>query len=307
MTERLNPLAVEEHRIPFRSHFTWARVSRPVFVEITRPPLVILHGGPGFPHDYCLPMTALCEDGRTVIHYDQIGCGRSSLLPDAPAEFWNVDLFVAELRNLVDYFGIQDGFHLLGQSWGGMLGPEFVLRHPQGVLSMTISDSPASMALWTKGTDELLSHLPAAIQATIHEHEEAGTTDSVAYQEAVEVFYRRHLCRVRPFPEPLLNSFESLAADPTVYRTMVGPSEFSATGTMKDWSIIDRLPQISVPSLVLAGEFDEATPVSWEPFVNGLRNVEYRVFEGASHTPHLETPAAYFETVGAFLRKHDRS
>lgn len=307
MTTRLNPLIVEEHHIPFGPHVTWARLSKPAFVRVTKPPLVILHGGPGFPHDYCLPMTALCEDGRAVIHYDQIGCGRSSLLPDAPAGFWTVELFVAELRNLIAYFGFGTGCHLLGQSWGGMLGPEFVLCHPQGVLSMTISDSPASMPLWTKGTDALLAGLPSDVQATIRQHEEACTTDSTAYQEAVGVFYRRHLCRMDPFPEPLLNSFERLAADPTVYHTMVGPSEFNAIGTMKDWSVIDRLPQISVPSLVLAGEFDEATPDSWEPFVTGLQNVEHRVFEGASHTPHLETPAAYFETVGAFLRKHDPS
>jgi len=307
MTSRLNPLIVEEHHIPFRSHVTWARVSKPTFAEITRPPLIILHGGPGFPHDYCVPMTALCEDGRAVIHYDQIGCGRSSLLPDVPSDFWTVELFVDELHNLIDYFGLHDGFHLLGQSWGGMLGPEFLLRHPHGVRSMTISNSPASMRLWTKGTDALLSHLPASVRAAIREHEEAGTTDSASYQEAVGVFYRRHLCRVHPFPQPLLDSFARLAADSTVYHTMVGPSEFSASGTMKDWSIIDRLPQISLPSLVLAGEFDEATPVSWEPFVSGLQNVEHRVFEGASHTPHLETPAAYFEAVGAFLRKHDPS
>lgn len=250
-------------------------------------------------------MASLCADGRPVIHYDQIGCGRSSHANDKPADFWSVELFIGELKNLVDYFGLDQGFHILGQSWGGMLGPEYVLRHPKGVLSMIISDSPASMPLWIEGTRALLSQLSAEVQTIIHEQEAAGTTDSAEYQNAVELFYHRHLCRIQPFPEPLRASFACLAQNPTVYHTMVGPSEFSTVGTLKDWSIVDRLDEITTPSLVVAGEFDEATPLSWEPFVTRLKNVESHVFEGASHTPHLETPDEYLSVIGNFLRKHD--
>lgn len=296
---------VTQHLIPFHSHTTWARVTTRRFGKSDLPPLVILHGGPGIPHDYCVPMAALCSGGRPIIHYDQIGCGRSSHLQAAPSDFWKVDLFVDELKNLVDYFGLTGGFHILGQSWGGMLGPEYVLRHPEGVLSMTLADSPASMALWTKGTNLLLAQLPANVQATIQQHEAAGTTDSAEYQSAIGVFYQRHVCRLNPFPEPLKISFARLAEDPTVYHTMVGPSEFSAVGTLRDWSVVERLSQIAVPSLVAAGEFDEATPVSWEPFVTHLPQVEQHVFKGASHVPHLETPEEFFRVVGDFLRKHD--
>lgn len=296
---------VTEHRIPFRTHTTWARVTEPQHRSLDLPPIIILHGGPGVPHDYCLPMTRFCEEGRAVVHYDQLGCGRSTRLAEAPKDFWTVDLFVDELRNLVDYLGLGDGFHLLGQSWGGMLAPEYVLRHPAGVLSMTLADSPASMPLWTEGTQQLLAQLPAEIQATILEEEEAGTTESAAYQGAINAFYQRHVCRIDPFPEPLQSSFARMAEDPTVYHTMVGPSEFSAVGTLKDWSIIDRLPQISTPALVVAGEFDEATPLCWQPFVDHLQNAAQHVFEGASHMPHLETPDEFFAVVGDFLRRHD--
>lgn len=298
-------LMVTQHLIPFRNHTTWARVTRPRSCRSDLPPLVILHGGPGVPHDYCLPMVALCDDGRPVVHYDQIGCGRSSHVPDAPKTFWNVDLFIDELRNLVEHLGLVDGFHILGQSWGGMLGPEYVLRHPEGVLSMTLADSPASMPLWAQGTEMLLAQLPADVLATIREHEAAGTTDSDAYQEAVLVFYQRHMCRLDPFPEELKRSFQKMAENPTVYHMMVGPSEFSAVGTLKDWSVVERLPQITTPSLVLAGEFDEATPICWEPFVTHIPSVEHHVFREASHTPHLETPAEFFKIVSGFLRKHD--
>ncbi|WP_276122545.1 proline iminopeptidase-family hydrolase [Pararhizobium qamdonense] len=296
---------VTQYSIPFLSYTTWVRVTTPREGKCVRPPLIVLHGGPGIPHDYCLPMVALCDDQRAVIHYDQIGCGRSSRLPDAPADFWTVELFVDELRNLVDHLGLMGGYHLLGQSWGGMLGPEYVLRHPERVLSMILADSPASMPLWATGTEQLLSQLPADVQATIRQHEAAGTTDSEAYQQAAAEFYRRHVCRVQPYPDVLESSFARLAEDPTVYHTMVGPSEFSAVGTLRNWSVVERLPQITVPSLVLAGEFDEATPVSWEPFVRHIPSVEHHVFRGASHTPHLETPGEFFQVVSDFLKKHD--
>ncbi|OCI97729.1 hypothetical protein A6U86_33860 [Rhizobium sp. AC27/96] len=296
---------MQQHIIPFGNHFTWARVTTATQERPELPPVIILHGGPGLSHDYCLPMVDLCRDGRAVIHYDQIGGGRSTHVGNAPAEFWTVDLFVEELKNLVDYFDLRQGFHILGQSWGGMLSPEYVLRHPDGVLSMTLSNAPASMPLWTQGTAALLSNLPAEIQTLVHFHEAAGTTDSAEYQAAVETFYHRHLCRIQPMPQVLQDSFERLAADPTVYHTMVGPSEFSAVGTLKNWSVVDRLHHISVPSLVLAGEFDEATPMAWEPFASLLRDVETHVFGGASHTPHLETPAEYFAVVSKFLGKHD--
>ncbi|KQT04785.1 MULTISPECIES: proline iminopeptidase-family hydrolase [unclassified Rhizobium] len=302
MTSRYN---VTQYSIPFLSYTTWVRVTTPRSGKCVRPPLIVLHGGPGIPHDYCLPMVALCDDQRAVIHYDQIGCGRSSRLPDAPAEFWTVELFVDELRNLVDHLGLMGGYHLLGQSWGGMLGPEYVLRHPERVLSMILADSPASMPLWATGTEQLLSQLPADVQATIRQHEAAGTTDSEAYQQAAAKFYQRHVCRVHPYPDVLENSFARLAEDPTVYHTMVGPSEFSSVGTLRNWSVVERLPQIAVPSLVLAGEFDEATPISWEPFVRHIPSVEHHVFRGASHTPHLETPVEFFQVVSDFLKKHD--
>lgn len=304
----------QSHRIPYGDHFTWSQMvclsgepDREADRESARAPVIVLHGGPGMSHDYCRSMSALGADGRAVIFYDQIGCGRSSHLPDAPRDFWTVDLFVEELRNLVAFYDLKDGFHLLGHSWGGMLAPEYALAWPDGILSMTLSNSPASMPLWVQGTDSLIARMDENIRNDIRHHEAAGTTDAPAYLAAVDAFYRAHLCRVHPFPKDLQDSFDAHAADPTVYHTMIGPSEFTVNGTLRDWSVVDRLPQIRVPALVLAGEFDEAQPVAWQPFVDRLPNVSSHVFSGASHSTHLECPHDYFALVGEFIRKHDRN
>lgn len=77
-------------------------------------PLIVLHGGPGGVHDYLLSLTDLARDDRAVVHYDQIGNGRSTHFPDRGADFWTVELFVRELHNLVDALGIGDRHHALG-------------------------------------------------------------------------------------------------------------------------------------------------------------------------------------------------
>ena len=291
--------------VDYRGFHTWYRVTGQLDPGAERAPLVVLHGGPGVPHNYCLAMTDLAGDGRAVVHYDQLGCGNSTHLPEEGADFWTVDLFVAELRNIVDVLGIGGRFHLLGQSWGGMLGPEFMVADGAGVQSLTICDSPASMPLWLEAATTLRARLPPGIQETLNRHEAAGTTDSTEYQAAVNVFYERHVCRVVPFPQDVVDSFAALETDPTVYHTMNGPSEFHVIGTLKDWSIVERLDQITVPTLVAAGAHDEAMPFVWQPFIDRIAGARSHVFPSSSHMPHVEEREDFTAVVGAFLREHD--
>ena len=78
-------------------------------------------------HNYVRNFAELADEtGRTVIHYDQIGCGNSTHLPDAPADFWTPALFVEEFHSVREALGV-DEYHLLGQSWGGMLSAEIAV------------------------------------------------------------------------------------------------------------------------------------------------------------------------------------
>src|SRR5205823_5614065 len=86
-------------------------------------------------------------------------------------------------------------YHVLGQSWGGMLAMEHALEHPPGLRSIVVADSPASMPLWVQEANRLRADLPAEAREALARHEAAGTTDSPEYQEAMQVFYRRHVCR----------------------------------------------------------------------------------------------------------------
>jgi L-proline amide hydrolase len=291
--------------VPFRDHETWVQITAPEDPRDGALPLFVLHGGPGMAHNYVRNIGELAaETGRTVIHYDQIGCGKSTHLPDAPADFWTPDLFVDEFHTVRHALGV-DEYHLLGQSWGGMLGAEIAVRQPSGLASLAICNSPASMELWMAGCAELRAQLPPETQAALDRHEEAGTVTDPEYLDATNEFYRRHLCRVEPMPQDLVDTMVQMEAEPTVYHTMNGPNEFHVLGTLNGWSIIDRLRRITAPTLVIAGEFDEATPAAWQPYVEEIANAESHVFPDTSHCTHLEKPHEFRAVVADFLTSHD--
>jgi proline-specific peptidase len=296
MTATTRP--VNEGTIPYKGFETWYRIVGEG-EEPGKFPLLCLHGGPGAAHDYLESLDAMAGTGRRVIYYDQIGCSRSSL-PVSKPEMWTVELYVEEVDAVRQALGL-DRTHLLGQSWGGMLAMEYALTQPKGLGSLTVSSSPASMIQWVDEANRLREDLPPEVQQTLLRHEAAGTVDSLEYQEAMQVFYDRHVCRVVPNPEYVLRSFASIAANPEVYHTMNGPSEFHVVGTLKEWDIIPRLGEIRVPTLVTSGRFDEATPLIAETVRNGIPGAEWVIFEESSHMAHVEEPERYMQVLDAFL------
>jgi L-proline amide hydrolase len=269
----------------------------------SRLPMVVCHGGPGATHDYVRAIAALAHDGRQVVLYDQVGNGRSQRLRDAPADFWTVELFRRELAELVRHLGWDGGYHVLGQSWGGMLAMEHALEHPAGLRSIVVADSPASMRLWVEEANRLREDLPVDVQQALTLHEAQGTTDSPEYQQAITAFYRRHVCRLDPWPDDVVRTFAALEEDATVYGTMNGPSEFHVIGTLRDWDVTARLGEIDVPVLLLSGRYDEATPRIVGEIHERIRGSEWVLFEESSHMPHVEEPERFLAAVEGFLER----
>jgi L-proline amide hydrolase len=289
--------------VPFREWETWYRVTGDLSSPKT--PLVVAHGGPGCTHDYVLALAELAKDGRPVVHYDQLGGGRSTHLPEKGGDFWTVDLFLEELENLLITLGINDRYFLLGQSWGGMLGAEHGIRQPPGLRALVISNSPASMDLWASEAKKLRALLPKEVEDALDRHEAAGTTDDAEYLAASQVYYDEHVCRVVPNPPDVLRTFEYLNEDPTVYHTMNGPNEFFCIGTLRDWSVVDQVKNITAPTLLCSGRFDEATPATVQPFFDGIPDVRWEIFESSSHMPFVEEPEHYLNVVESFLTEYD--
>lgn len=283
-------MKVEEGFVPVPGGRVWYRS-----VGEGGVPLLCLHGGPGMTHNYIEPLEDLAEH-RRVVFYDQLGCGRS----DRPGDtsLWTVAHFVEELRVVRDALAL-GRLHLFGSSWGGMLAMQYVLDHQPRLESLILCGSPASIPRWIEGCNELLAQLPAGEREILERHEASGFTACPEYQGALVTFYRRHVCRLDPWPEGLERSFLEIGAD--VYQTMNGPSEFTVVGNFKDWDVMDRLGEIRIPTLILSGRHDEARPDHMEEINARIPRSELTIFEDASHLCFYEQREAFMARMNAFL------
>jgi L-proline amide hydrolase len=279
---------------------TWYRIVGDLSSPKT--PVVVLHGGPGAAHNYTIGIAEIiAASGRPAILYDQLGCGLSTHLPDAPVEFWTPELFMEELDLLTKHLGIQENYSLIGQSWGGMLGMQYATTDRPGLKALIVADSPASMAIWSSEAAKLRALLPVEVEAALKAAEAAGDYTSPDFVAAMDVYYQRHVCRI-PFPQNVLDSFAQIEADPTVYHTMNGPSEFLCIGTLKTWDIHDQLHKIPVPTLLVSGAYDEATPGMVQEIHRRIPDVTWELFPESAHMPHVEEPERFARVVNGFLQ-----
>jgi proline-specific peptidase len=292
---------IQEGYIPFKGYQTWYRIVG----EKEAPgklPLLCLHGGPGASHDYLKSLDAMAATGRRVIYYDQLGCGNSRI-PVSKPWMWTVELYVEEVDVVRSALGLDD-IHLLGQSWGGMLAMEYMVRQPKGIASVTIASSPASMIQWVDEANRLRRDLPQDVQETLNKHEATGTTSSQEYKDATNEFNHRFVNRAIPYPGFVQRTFDELE-NSEVYNTMNGPNEFHVIGTLKHWDIRHRLREIRVPTLVTSGRYDEATPLIAETVHKGIPNSQWVIFEYSAHHAHAEEPERYMQVLHEFLSRHE--
>ena len=292
-----------EGHLQHDGHRTWYRVVGDVDSAAQGAPVIICHGGPGGTYDYVAPIAELNRSGRACVLYDQLGNGRTDHLPNADPSFWTVERFERELAALAAHLGIEGRYHVVGQSWGGMLALLHALERPPGLLSVVAADSPASVPGFVAGCNELLDTLEPAVRDTIRAGERSGETDTPEFQAAVMEFYKRFVCRVDPWPEEVVRTFDALEDDPTVYHAMNGPTEFTVVGTIREFDITDRLHEIDVPVLLVSGQHDEVRPHLVAAMHERLRHGERVLFEDSSHMPHIEEPARFLDVVEGFLER----
>jgi len=285
---------IQEGFIPVTGGEVWYKI-----VGADRPgtPLLLLHGGPGCPHDYLEPLEALADE-RPVIFYDQLGCGLSETPTDTT--FWRVERFVDELKTVRTTLKLKQ-VHLLGQSWGSMLAVEYLLTKPRGVRSLILSGPYLSTERFVADCRAYVEQLPAEYCQAILKGETEKVYDSPEYQAALLYFYHKHVCRMESWPDCFNRSFEKFGFG--VYQYMWGPSEFTQTGTLRGRDVVGTLKNITIPVLFTCGRWDEATPATTRYYQENLPGSEMVVFEEASHAHHLEKMAEYLQVIRTFMTK----
>ena len=191
--------------------------------------------------------------------------------------------------------------HMFGNSWGGMLGMQYAIDRRPPLVSLTISNSPANMPRFIQETIALKAGLPEDVQRTIDWHEERDFYACPEYQGAIAVWFQTHICRMQPWPEGLERSFSGVGVGP--YMTMVGPSDFNVTGNLLEWDVLGRLSEIEIPTLFLAGRYDEIVPDHVRAEHEQVAGSEFILFEDSAHLPFEEERESCMAALNDFFER----
>lgn len=262
------------------------------------PPVLMLHGGPGGSAYSLYALDPLADD-YTLILLDQPGTGRSGELTDT--SLMTMEYFVDQLHEFVTKLGLEN-YYLYGHSWGTMLGLDYYLSHPEGISGLIMNSPLVSTAMWMHDADTLIATLHDSIQTAIRIHEAAGTTDSDAYQHAMYIYYRNFIGRGGRVKNRY--GLERAPGNRLMYNYMWGPSEFNATGTLRNYNRLNRLDEITVPVLWITGEFDEARPATVKQYHNLTPISVFKVIEGAAHATMHDNRDENVRIIREFLEEN---
>ncbi|MFE5118083.1 proline iminopeptidase-family hydrolase [Streptomyces sp. NPDC056669] len=252
-------------------------------------PLLLVHGGPGYPSDPLFEAFEPLAGEREVIWYDQLGVGRSDPIDDV--SLLTVDRFLDELGTVSEGLGLESP-HVYGHSWGAMLGLQYAAERNPDWTSLICANGLASVNRFEAEVRDLMRALPGDVLERTYGRELRGETNDPDYWAAQAEYVRACVLRtgtMRLDPE--------LMSMPT-FRTMIGHADYHITGTLKDWDIFGELDRIRVPTLVLGGEFDECVPAHLADIADRIPDAEHVTQPGAAHMGYLEEPPLRRAYVG---------
>jgi proline iminopeptidase len=262
----------------------------------TAPILLLLHGGPGGTSYYLNPLLALRNAYRIVI-FDQLGCGKSDRITDT--NLMTIENHIDQIERLTTHLKISE-FHLYGQSWGTILGLEYYSKFPEKVKSMILSSPAISVEKWKTDTELLVKTLPESTQKTIKDCTDSSNFDSPDYQLAIQEFYEKYVARKLPWSADMDSTFANFGMN--VYQYMWGPSEFTATGTLKTYDGTGILSNVKVPVQFIIGEFDEVSESTAKYYQSLVPGSKLSVTSNAGHLTMQDNPEEDIETILKFLK-----
>ena len=265
--------------------------------------VLLLHGGPGFTHDYfeCFE-DFLPAAGIEFYYYDQLGTGNSDIPTDTA--LWNIPRYVEEVEQVRKGLGL-DQFYLLGHSWGSMLAMEYLQQYQGHVKAAVLSNMTAGIKSYQTYAAKLKEQFLTKQEIkTFDSLDRLKLYDSPQYQELLmSKLYTEMICRIplEDWPEPLMRAFKK--ANHAIYIQMQGVDEFHVTGNFRGWEMWDSLPNIKVPTLVLGGIHDEMNPDDMIKEGKLIPNSRTYLCPGGSHLSMYDDQQNYFAALLRFLKE----
>lgn len=288
----------KSYNIPFLSFKTHCDVYGDLKKSI---PLIILHGGPGGCSQRYEPLTLLENRGFAVILYDQLGSGYSKVSGEH-YDLWNVDTFMDELENLINFFNIKQ-YYLLGHSWGGMLALSFVLKRKHtGLKKLILFSTLPSTKIWNEEHLKMVDSFPKEEKEILLESVKKDVSKNKIYKKAVNRFYVNHVKRTISDESYKFKRKKFPKLFKQVYNYMWGPNELFGTGTLLDYNVEDELKNIDVKTLILSGELDESSPRMNKLMEERIPSSRWVCFKDCHHSSYVEKYELVLSTIEEFLK-----
>ena len=193
-----------------------------------------------------------------------------------------------------------------------MLGMMYAIGEPwhehghEGLASMVVASSPASMDLWLHEAIRLRHYLPREMDEALAQADVDGDYTRPEVRAATAEYYRRHVSKVPEDERPAnLRSPEPDPVGDECYHFMQGMSEFVVTGALSHWSVVDQLPTIDVPTLVTSGAADECTPLVAKQVADGIPGARGSSSRWHALGARRAQPERYNAVVERFLEEHE--
>jgi proline iminopeptidase len=250
-------------------------------------PCLVMHGGLGLDHTWLHPWLDPLEDVMHLVYYDHRGNGRSGR---PPLETLTFEWLCADADALRKHLGFEE-VTVLGYSYGGFVALEYALRYPERLGRLLLLD--------TAPTFDYGEEIEANARRKGATQEQLDALDAEVTDEAA---LRQQLETVLPL---YWHHFDADLGERILSTTKLSIEAYKAGAALVEgWSVVPRLGDVSVPTLIVVGRDDFICPPSQARILHeGIPHSELVVFERSGHFPYIEEPDAFFDAVRGWLQR----
>ena len=271
-------------------------------------PLLIVHGGPGASHDYFLPYLLPLARTNRVIFIDERGSGKSEKLEDPKG--YTVENMVEDVEAVRSHLGLGK-ISLLGHSYGGVLAEAYAFKYQSNLSHLILGSTFHSTKALNEVFVQMKAHMAPELRKRIDAMEKAGlfghgkayeqnryTADYMiaAWGEGYFPYiYQKH-------PDPGYDPVSPGGTSWDLYREMWGShGEFVVDGNLTSVEYADRLPSITVPTLITVGDHDEVAPSIAETIHAKISGSKLVILPQSGHMTFVDQPGLFVKTVADFV------
>ncbi len=259
-------------------------------------PILVIHGGPGLTQNYLLPHMAKLAQNNQVIFYDQRACGRS--LGEANAESINLKTYLEDIEAIRKHFGLKKMI-VLGHSWGGFLGFQYAITHPEFVEKLILLNSgPISSDEYSLFAQEYFKKIaPFPKIEEIQKSQSFIDGDPATSERYYNLVFRTYC--YNPEKANLLDLWMTRKASINFGKVN---EIFNKNLLQKPFNYHDQAKTLKVPTLIVIGDTD-VIPISTSRSIHeGIKGSKFVIIKDCGHFPYVEQPEILFPMLFDFFK-----